>query len=124
MRFDVYEVARDGAPPHYKPSRTQAVLADAALWQAAGFIAAYIARRSAEDVRSELRRFTGMDEIWGPGIDACPTTAGCSPPMTVVRCASTPWTRRAAGSAAGRTATRPPICARPRATSTTGRAPG
>jgi hypothetical protein len=50
MRFDVYEVARDGAPPHYQPSRTQAVLADAALWQAAGFIAAYIARRSAEDV--------------------------------------------------------------------------
>jgi hypothetical protein len=80
MRFDVYEVARDGAPPHFKPSRAQAALADAALWQARGFAAARIAARSAEDVRADLRRSTGMDEIRGPGTDAWPTTACCSPP--------------------------------------------
>ena len=72
MRFDVYEVARDGAPPHFRPSRAQAALADAALWQAARFVAACIAARSAKDVWAELRRFTAMDEIWGPGTDAWP----------------------------------------------------
>jgi hypothetical protein len=72
MRFDVYEVARDSAPPRYKLSRAQATLADAALWQAARFVAARVAEHSAEDVWADLRRFTGMDEIWGPGTDAWP----------------------------------------------------
>jgi hypothetical protein len=72
MRFDVYEVARDAAPPCQKPSRALAVLADAALWQAAEFVAARIAERSADDVWAELRRFTGMDEIWGPSTDPWP----------------------------------------------------
>ena len=71
MRFDVYEVARDRAAPHYRPSRASAALVDAPLWQAAEFVAACIAA-SIEDVWAELRRFTSMNEIWGPGTDAWP----------------------------------------------------
>jgi hypothetical protein len=72
MRFHVYEVARDSPPPHGKPSRALAVLAAAGLWQAAAFLAARIAGRSAEDVWAQLRHFTAMDEIWGPGNDDWP----------------------------------------------------
>jgi hypothetical protein len=72
VRFDVYEVACESAPPHFKPSRAQAALADAALWQTAEFVAARGAGRSAKQVWAELRGFTGLDEIWGPGTEPWP----------------------------------------------------
>jgi hypothetical protein len=72
VRFEIYEVARDSVPPHFKPSRAQAELANAALWQAAEFVAARVAARSAQEVWAELRRFTGLDDIWGPSIEAWP----------------------------------------------------
>jgi hypothetical protein len=72
VRFDVHELARDCAPPRFRPSRARPILADAALWQTAEFVAARVAERSTEDVWTELRRFTAMDEIWGPGTDTWP----------------------------------------------------
>jgi hypothetical protein len=72
VRFDVYEVACESAPPHFKPSRACAGLADAALWQTAEFVATRVAARSAKEVWAELRRFTGLDEIWGPGTEPWP----------------------------------------------------
>lgn len=68
----MYEVACESPPPHFKPSRAQAALADAALWQTAEFVAARDAGRSAKQVWAELRGFTGLDEIWGPGTEPWP----------------------------------------------------
>ena len=68
----MYEVACESAPPHFKPSRAQAALANAALWQTADFIAARGAGRSAKQVWAELRGLTGLDEIWGPGTEPWP----------------------------------------------------